>query len=443
MRYGHGAEWHRLMILAAICLVVGLITGYFFVALMIGGFIYLAYHCYQFNCLVLWLRNPSLKTLPEAGGLWGEVFDNLGRQQRREQKEKGRLRNIIERINATTAAIDDAIVILDKKKNINWWNQGAVSMLGLKPRDTGNSLINYIRHPQFVSYLDEEDFDVPIQLPSHLNHELHLEYQLTLFGDDEALMVVRDVTRVYKLEQMRKDFVANVSHELRTPLTVIRGYLETLEAFSIEDERKNQLWQKALNNMQHQTVRMTDLINDLTMLSKLETDKSVSQQKALQLKPLLDMICHEARAISGEKQHEIILSCDDNYFLVANDSEFHSAISNLVTNAVKYSEAGKKIILSAERLPSNDLAIIIEDEGVGIEAQHINRLTERFYRVDASRSIATGGTGLGLAIVKHILFRHEAHLKIDSEYGKGSRFSCVFPEYRVSEKPASAKTIAE
>ncbi len=431
IHYGRSAEIRRLITLLIVCLIVGLMTGFLWPALVAGTLLYTLYHLHKLHSFNLWLQNPQLSALPDGGGLWGQALDSLGRQKRRESRERNRLKGIIERINATTAAINDAVVILDPKNMVGWWNQAAVNLLDLKPADAGTSLINYIRHPKFVSYLEAGDYELPLVLPSPRNHDVQLEFQLTRFGDGEALMVVRDITRIYKLEQMRKDFVANVSHELRTPLTVIRGYLETLDAVDIPDLRQHKLWQQALEQMQQQTARMTSLVNDLTVLSKLETDRIDPQQQSIVLRPILDVVCAESRAISGEQNHRITLHCAPEITVVANERELHSALSNLVTNAVKYSSPENPITVSVNVLETRGLEILVEDRGIGIEPQHLNRLTERFYRVDDSRSIETGGTGLGLAIVKHILLRHDARLEVRSEYGQGSCFRCVFPAYRV------------
>ena len=221
---------------------------------------------------------------------------------------------------------------------------------------------------------------------------------------------------------MRQDFIANVSHELRTPLTVISGYLETLA----DNNNLGPTWQKPLQQMQQQAQRMALLINDLLVLSKLETTGVGFNQKAISLVPLLQSIRNEAVALSGERKHEITLVSDGDVQLQGNEKELHSAFSNLVINAVKYTPAAGKITMRLWRDKQN-CYFSVADNGPGIESKHIPRLTERFYRVDASRNSSTGGTGLGLAIVKHVLMRHDAELKISSEVGKGSVFTCVFP----------------
>ncbi len=429
---GISSEIRRLAGFAIVALIIGLMLGYVMPTLVVGMLLYVGFHLHNLRLLLKCLQRRKLSYIPDAGGLWGQVFDHLSRLKRREIREKNKLKSIIARVDATTAALNDAVILLDKDDNLKWWNQATEHLLDLKKGDTGHSIINFMRNPTFVSYLEKGDYHIPLSLPSPRHAEVQLEFQVTRFGEGEALLIVRDVTRIYRLEQMRKDFVANVSHELRTPLTVIRGYLETLEDSQMVSEQVSPHWQKAMQQMLQQTTRMTTLINDLTMLSKLETDRSSKEQEStVTLKPLLDMICSEGRAVSGEKKQTIHLQCDDAIALMGNDRELHSAFSNLITNAVKYSPSGKNIYVSASINLAGNLVVSVKDEGIGIEPEHISRLTERFYRVDPSRSIQTGGTGLGLAIVKHILLRHDARLQIDSIYNRGSTFSCIFPSSRL------------
>ncbi len=432
----HGviAEIRRLTVFGILCGIVGLLIGHPLPALIIGCLLYIFYILRHLQQLVLWLNTQQLEDIPDASGMWGQVFDQLSRYKRREIREKNRLKAVIDRVEATTSALQDAVILLNAGDNLNWWNQATELLLDLKPGDSGSSIINFIRHPYFVSYLESGDYKIPLTLPSPRNAERQLEIQITPFGEGESLMVVRDITRLYKLEQMRKDFVANVSHELRTPLTVIRGYLETLEDSPDPALQANNHWKKALEQMLQQSARMTRLINDLTMLSKLETDRIDNDQQTVPLKPLLEMICNEAQTISGKRNHHILLQCDTAITLLGNDRELHSAFSNLITNAVKYSPPEKTITVDVSYNFAGNLVVAVSDQGIGIEQQHISRLTERFYRVDASRSIQTGGTGLGLAIVKHILLRHDARLQIESRINQGSTFSCIFPNQRVSPK---------
>ncbi|MGH1484699.1 MAG: phosphate regulon sensor histidine kinase PhoR [Cellvibrionaceae bacterium] len=429
--YGIASEIRRLILIVIIASVIGLIVDQLLITLLVTLLLYSIHHIKNLNLLVKWLQHRRLEDIHDTDGLWGRVFDLLGRHKRREIKDRNRLKAVIDRIDATTAALNDAVILLSNENTLNWWNKATEYLLDLKASDTGNSIINYIRNPLFVNYLESGDYSIPLTLPSPRHQDKQLEFQITRFGQGEALIIVRDITRIYKLEQMRKDFVANVSHELRTPLTVIRGYLETIEDSPDPALKENTMLHKALDQMQQQAARMTTMINDLTMLSKLETDSMSNSQQAVLLKPLLEMICTEARSISGDDKHQIILNCSDKISLLSNDRELHSAFSNLITNAVKYSPPEKTITISVTINLAGNLIVTVEDQGIGIEQQHISRLTERFYRVDASRSIQTGGTGLGLAIVKHILLRHDGRLQIESYYGKGSKFTCIFPEQRV------------
>lgn len=431
--HGIGHEIRRFIGVIALSALIGfLLNQHILFALVLGLGLYCLYHIRNLQQLLTWLKHRKLDAIEDRTGAWGQAFDMLGRHQRREVKERNRLKSVIKRVETTTSALNDAVILVNNTNALDWWNKATERLLGLKQSDRGNSIINYIRHPKFVSYLEAGDYTIPLTLPSPRHIDIKLEFQITRFGIGEGLIVVRDITRIYKLEKMRKDFVGNVGHELRTPLTVIRGYLETLEDSKDPGLKDNTHLQKALEQMQQQAARMTTMINDLTMLSKLETDRTDMPQQSVALRPLLEMICNEARAISGDNQHTIHLSCDSKISLWGNDRELHSAFSNLLTNAVKYSPAGKSITVTATIDPQGNLVVSVMDEGVGIEPQHISRLTERFYRVDASRSIQTGGTGLGLAIVKHILLRHDSRLKIESTYGEGSTFSCVFPEERIS-----------
>jgi len=432
--YGLSGEIKRVFAALLLSIIFGYLIGSAFIGAFVGLVLYVTLLLYRLHRINLWLKSSRQHSLPDASALLGDIVNNLTRKQRRDTREKKRLKSIIERINATTAAISDAIIILDEKNTLNWWNQAAVDILRLKNSDVGNSIINYIRRPEFVRYLEKEEFEFPITIFSPIDTDIRLEFRITKFGGNESLIIIRNVTRLFRLEQMRKDFVANVSHELRTPLTVIRGYLEMLEPGQI-DQAKQETWSKALLNMNQQATRMTTLINDLTMLSKLETDRPKENVQRVALKPLLELICQDARLMSNdfhEQTHrEIALLCDQTIAIIGDERELHSAFSNLVIKALKYSLEDKPVAIEVSILVDQGCSVSIVDQGVGIESQHIGRLTERFYRVDSSRSIATGGTGLGLAIVKHVLLRHDAVLSIDSEYKKGSTFSCVFPPQRV------------
>jgi len=421
---GFSAELQRILIITAICVLVGFFSGHFFGVLLLGGGAYILWMLWQMRRLNQWLISEHKEHPPESSGIWGTIFDNIYQLQRQQQLETDNLQAVINRIQEITSALKDGIIILDWRGHLDFWNPAAHRMLALNTKDQGQSVINFIRHPKFVSYFEEGKYDEPLELPSPRFPSKQLQFQITPFGNNERLIVVRDITQLHNLEKMRQDFVANVSHELRTPLTVINGYVETLA-----DNNTITAWNKPLEQMQQQAKRMSLLINDLLVLSKLETTEVGHNHKPINIEQLLTLVKSEAEVLSSEKHQSLTLICNNTtkpLNLMGNEKELHSAFSNLVINAIKYTPAEGKISILLWQ-DQKQVYISISDNGPGIEAQHLPRLTERFYRVDASRNSSTGGTGLGLAIVKHVLMRHDAELKITSELGKGSVFMCVFP----------------
>ena len=427
-----GALARRLLLLLAACGLIGLITGQYAWALAIGLGAYLLWHLKQLLRLHAWLRERQPDDAPPEGYcLWGEVFDSIYHLQRRNQKARGRLQAVIDRVQESTAALKDAVVMLDSQGNLEWWNRAAEQLLGLKtPQDSGQAITNLVRHPRFKEYFEAGQYQEALEIPSPINDRQRLQLQITRYGNNEHLMFVRDVTRLHQLEQMRKDFVANVSHELRTPLTVISGYLETL----LDNvEEVNPRWLRALQQMQQQGSRMQNLLNDLLLLAKLEATDYPSDNQPVAMDLLLLSIRNDAQALSGGRNHRISLEADHQVRLKGSEAELRSAFSNLVFNAVKYSPEESEIRIRwwADEQGGH---FSVADSGIGIEAKHLPRLTERFYRVDSSRASNTGGTGLGLAIVKHVLLRHRARLDITSVPGKGSTFTCHFPAQQLSRR---------
>lgn len=427
-----GAIGRHLLLLLMACGLLGLITGEYAWALVVGIGGYLLWHLKQLLRLHKWLRERQPDEAPPEGyGLWGEVFDNIYHLQRRDQRVRGRLQAVIDRVQESTAALRDAVIMLDAEGNLEWWNLAAEQLLGLKtPQDSGQSITNLVRHPRFKDYFEAGQYQEALELPSPVNDRQRLQLQITQYGNHEHLMLVRDVTRLYQLEQMRKDFVANVSHELRTPLTVITGYLETL-LDNVEDV--NPRWLRALQQMQQQGARMQNLLNDLLLLAKLEATDYPSDNQPVAIDLLLLSIRNDAQALSGARSHRISLEADNQIRLKGSEAELRSAFSNLIFNAVKYSPDESEIRIRWWG-DEQGAHFSVADSGIGIEAKHLPRLTERFYRVDSSRASNTGGTGLGLAIVKHVLLRHRARLDIASVPGKGSTFTCHFPAQQVSRR---------
>jgi len=424
-----GAVVRRLLLLVGACLLLGLITGEYAWVLAGGLAIYLGWTLSQLLRLHKWLKEHQPDEAPPDGyGLWGEVFDSIYHLQRRDQRVRGRLQAVIDRVQESTAALKDAVIMLDSDGNLEWWNRAAETLLGLKtPQDSGQSITNLVRDPRFIEYFERNNYLEPLDIPSPLSNRRHLQFHITQYGNREHLMLVRDVTRLHQLEQMRKDFVANVSHELRTPLTVISGYLETL--LDNVDE-VNPRWLRALQQMQQQGARMQSLLNDLLLLAKLEATDYPSDNQPVAVDLLLLSIKNDAQALSAERHHRIHLEADPHLKLKGSETELRSAFSNLVFNAVKYTPDAGEIHIRWWG-DEHGAHLTVQDTGLGIEAKHLPRLTERFYRVDSSRASNTGGTGLGLAIVKHVLLRHRARLDIASSLGQGSTFTCHFPSIQV------------
>ncbi|UPQ83151.1 phosphate regulon sensor histidine kinase PhoR [Pseudomonas knackmussii] len=420
-----GALVRQLLLLLAGCLLIGLITGEYAWALVAGLVGYLGWMLQQMRRLQQWLkRSQPDEPPPDGQGLWGDIFDNLYQMQRRDLRLRGQLQSVIDRAQGSTTALKDAVIMLDRDGNLEWWNPAAERLLGLKkPQDTGHPVTNLVRHPSFKEYFDRGRHEEPLELSSPINDRLWLQVTITRYGNSEHLMVVRDITRLHQLEQMRKDFVANVSHELRTPLTVIAGYLETMLEHTDEMPPR---WPRALNQMNQQAGRMQHLLNDLLLLAKLEATSPPTNTQPVAIAKLLQTIKSDAQALSAERNHQITLEADASLLLKGSESELRSAFSNLVFNAVKYTPDNGEVHI---RWWCNEQGahLAVQDSGIGIESKHLPRLTERFYRVDSSRASNTGGTGLGLAIVKHVLLRHQGRLDVNSTPGKGSIFTCHFP----------------
>jgi len=392
--------------------------------------VHIGWHLYNLNRLVRWLQEGKKFQPPEAKGIWDDVFEHIFRLQQRNRKRKRNLRSMLKRFHKITVALPDATVELrPASEEIEWWNNAAAKFLGFEyPRDVGQRISNLLRHPEFLTYLHGKDYDQPIEIPSPVDENIRLRVRIIPYSGDRRLLVARDMTRMQLLERTRRDFVANVSHELRTPLTVVAGYIETL----MDSPECGGEFGPQLRSMQLQTARMNRIVEDLIMLSRLESEMPRVDSKPVNVAQLIESVVEQARELSGQEGHEFVLDIASEVCLKGRESELYSAFSNLVFNAVRYTPAGGRISIrwtDSETGPEFSVA----DSGVGIAPTHIPRITERFYRVDAGRSRARGGTGLGLAIVKHVVLRHQGQLEIDSELEKGSVFRCRFaPERRVA-----------
>ncbi len=371
-----------------------------------------------------WLRLRSQEAPPDLGGVWGDVVALIGRIYRRKQFHKRRVTQLFREFRRLTAALPDGVVLLSPGREIIWFNRMAALMLGLRRAvDRGMPIENLIRQPEFSTYLQGPASGAGVVVRMQGGEKSLMLIVIPAGG--QLLMLVRDVTREARLEQMRKDFVANASHELRSPLTVIVGYLDQLG----DETGLGQEWREPIADMRLQAERMREIVEDLLELSRMESSADEAPMLPVKVPELLEQLVREARASAVTAQRfELDIKAERG--LLGSERELHSIASNLVSNAVKYTPADGTITV---RWTCDDggahLAVV--DTGIGIAAEHLPRLTERFYRVDRARARASGGSGLGLSIVKHGLQRHGGHLEITSVEGHGSTFTAHFPSRRL------------
>jgi len=429
--------WFSEILLPGLLLLAALLLGFVFgsmgwwVALALA--VILARHLFELNRLERWLRAGRRRHPPQSWGVWGEVLEHYYRLQRRYFKRKKRLGRVIREFRESTSAMPDGSIVLDGDFRIKWFNNAAREGLRLSTqKDLGQPILNLIRTPAFMRYVRSGDYDLPVHIVSPIDDSRTLSARLIPYGSEQYLLLIRDVTRLQRLEAMRRDFVANASHELRSPITVLSGYLESMA----EDEGLSEDWSFPLQEMQGQCQRMTSLIDDLLELSRLETeDAEAADRNWVNVPGLLERIVQSAR-VEDRKRHEIVLEAEAGLQLAGVEGELHSAFSNLVINALRYTPEGGRIEVRWGQADDGTAVYSVIDNGVGIEEKHIPFITQRFYRVDSSHSRRKGGTGLGLAIVKHVLQRHGGQLKVRSSPGQGSTFSCIFPPARLRQSVA-------
>ncbi|WP_019626506.1 phosphate regulon sensor histidine kinase PhoR [Thioalkalivibrio sp. ALJT] len=412
------------LLIALPILTLGWATGQFWptVAFLLGAA--LAWNIANLFWLETWLRRGGRAEPPDVRGLWGVIFDQLHRRRKRHELRVHRMRQLLERYRDSARAMPDAVVILNDDLRIEWVNTMACQLLGLEwPRDEGQRITHLLRHPEFLQFMERARESLArVTVPSPLDDERQLELRMLPYGDAQYLLLARDTTHLHRLEVMRRDFIANVSHELRTPLTVLYGVTETLE----EELHTQPELARPVQMLREQSERMKLLVDDLLLLSRLETGETTGPQDWFNPFLMLQKLTEEARVLSGTEGHQFVLDADPALEFCGNPDELRSACANLLFNAVKYTPGGTRVTLRWQADPDG-ARLSIADSGPGIASHHLNRLTERFYRVDAGRTQSRGGTGLGLAIVKHVLARHDGHLSIESEVGRGSRFTCLFP----------------
>ncbi|WP_262232596.1 phosphate regulon sensor histidine kinase PhoR [Serratia quinivorans] len=409
--------------LALFCLpalLLGLIFGYLPWLLLASVLAALAWNFYNQLKLSHWLWVDRSMTPPPGRWSWEPLFYGLYQMQQRNRRRRRELALLIKRFRSGAESLPDAVVMTTVEGNIFWCNGLAQHLLGFRwPEDNGQHILNLLRYPEFSHYLQQQEFSRPLTL--QLNNEHYVEFRVMPYSEGQLLMVARDVTQMRQLEGARRNFFANVSHELRTPLTVLQGYLEMMS----DEELDGSLRGKALGTMQEQTRRMDGLVKQLLTLSRIEAAPNVDMNERVDIPLMLRVLQREAQSLSGGN-HEISFRVNEQLKVFGNDDQLRSAVSNLVYNAVNHTPKGTNIEVSWQQTP-NGAQFQVSDNGPGIAAEHIPRLTERFYRVDKARSRQTGGSGLGLAIVKHALSHHDARLEILSEQGIGTRFIFTLP----------------
>jgi two-component system phosphate regulon sensor histidine kinase PhoR len=427
-----GFWWRPLATLSVIALIAlvlgaggGAALAFEFVAAAL--LIYLARQLWQEERLARWLGQGADKPPPADVGVWGDIFYRLEKLQKRQNQSQSELASALGQFQHAAEAVPDGIAILNGQDQIEWCNPASRRFLGLDcARDRGQFIHYLLRQKDFTDFLDARDYSRRLSLHSPVHRDVLLLLQLVPFGAEQKLLIARDITELERVDAIRRDFVANVSHELRTPLTVVGGFVETLNDMDKPSEADLKHY---FGIMLNHTRRMQRLLDDLLTLSRLESSASAAAEEQVHVPELMRELAREAESLSRGR-HVVRLEIESQNWLRGSLQELQSAFSNLVSNAVRYTPDGGEITL--RWFEQNGQPVFsVTDTGEGVASEHIPRLTERFYRVDRSRSRETGGTGLGLAIVKHILTRHKARLDIQSTPGKGSTFSAIFPVERV------------
>ncbi len=405
-----------------------------------------AYYAWKLASLHHWLDDPQAATLPDAGGLWGDVLGKLYRHIKQDRISQQALSAALARFQQAAEALPDGALMLDNQNNIVWLNATAEQHWGISlSHDRMQTVTYFIRYPEFIEYLEARHYGEPLALKisrkdaGGATKEIALAVQLVAFGEDQMLLLSRDVSERDRLETMRRDFVANVSHELRTPITVLSGFLETITHAGTGNA---ELLTKSLAHMTAQAARMQGLVEDLLTLSRLEDHEARTAPAPVNVPDLVQALLLDATQLSAGR-HRIERQIGEAWLLGARD-ELASAFGNLITNAVRYTPPGGVITISWG--VENDAPVFrVADTGEGIAPEHLPRLTERFYRVDRGRSQASGGTGLGLAIVKHALIRHDGRLDIQSSRDAdthGSIFTIHFPAARLCPPQPQLQVVA-
>lgn len=406
---------------------VGWLYGRPFPGMLAVALAFLGWHLWHLYRLERWLLGGRDVEMPEGGGPWPAVFAKIQFMRGKAKRRGKRFRRLVKELRASTEAFPDGGVILNSQHEIRNFNQAAQQLLGLKGRrDRGQRIEHLFRHPEFIAYLENPDGRMSVEVPSPVSGDIWLLCRLVPYGPDQNLLLVRDISQRVKIERVRRDFVANASHELRSPLTVISGYLDSMG----DEDDLPERWRQPVATMQRQAQRMQHLVEDLLKLSRLESGAPVTKERVVDVNSLLAAARKEVLALPSHPATVKVELLSDAR-LLGEEVELQSIVSNLVSNAARYTPADGSITIRWQ-VDERGGHLSVTDTGIGIPAEDIPRVTERFYRADGGRARERGGTGLGLAIVKHALRRHDAELSIDSQPGKGSTFTCHFPPDRLA-----------
>jgi two-component system phosphate regulon sensor histidine kinase PhoR len=418
--------------LILIAAIFGYTVEHVLLSMLVASIAIIIWQVYRLNLLYLWAENPKNNPMPEVSGQLHNLYRSITRTNTKNSKRKRQLSTHLTQFRKAVSALPDAIVLVDDFGKIEWANKNANAVLGINwPEDSNVRFGDLIRYPEVTRLLEKANSkkkpaEQGIVVNSTSNSEQTISFKCIRYTNTLRMVIARDVSRLVKVNQMHSDFVANVSHELKTPLTVLKGYVEI-----IRDNPDLPLkFAKPLTQMNLQSVRMELIVGDLLYLARLEDSANISPHEPIIVRNLTNTIVDAVGPLIEEKQHKLELDIDNSLIINGSPTELHSAFSNLITNAINYTPDNGLIRvrwLSEQRSGKPYAVFSVTDNGYGVAAQHLERLTQRFYRVDTDRSREGGGTGLGLAIVKHVLQRHSAELEIESQEEVGSVFRCVFP----------------
>ena len=402
-------------------LFIGWVIDEVSLALILYFLFYITRQLYSMSRFEKWMNDKGKKAFPPQSGLWSEISYSVSKKQRALEKHADLNLYKSEQFRSASMLIPDAIVSLKQDNKIEWFNDVSNELIGVRRQSVGSSIESVIRHPDFIQYLRSKNYQKPITITNLNQSGRTNEFQIIPYFESHKLLVVRDITELFQLAQIRRDFIANASHELRTPLTVLKGYLEVM----LDNKEDMSHWSMPLEHMSVQSQRMQAIIEDLLTLSTLEADSIALEYQLVDIPKILKELESDSSQLAND-DHQITFEVDKKLIIKGHHEPLKSVVTNLLANAVRYSPEGGLITVSWYQ--DAEFAIYeVKDQGLGIAPEHIPRLTERFYRVNKDRSRVTGGTGLGLAIVKHVLERHHADLEIESVLGKGSIFRCKFP----------------